>query len=145
MKQLRQLSLFIENRPGAISEVCRVLRDAGINIYAMSVADTREFGILRLLLDDIDKGNEALQGAGFVTKENHVLAISVPDCAGGLAGVFEKTDALGISVEYMYAITFGRKDKAVIIFRFSNQQTASEKLAAAGVEILSADEIIPRN
>ena len=145
MKQIKQLSLFVENRPGALSEVCRVLKDAQVNLCAMSVADTAEFGILRLLLDDIDRGNAALKTAGFITKETNVLAISVPDCAGGVAGVFEKTDALGISVEYMYAITFGRKDKAVIIFRFSNQQAASEKLAAAGVEILSADEIIPRN
>ena len=144
MKQLKQLSLFVENRPGALSEVCRVLRDAGINIYAMSVADTREFGILRLLLDDIDKGDAALKAAGFITKENQVLAISVPDCAGGLAGVFEKTDALGLSVEYMYAITYGRKDKAVIIFRFDDQ-SAGEKLAASGVELLSAEDIAAGN
>lgn len=141
MKQLKQLSLFIENRPGAISEVCSVLRDAKVNIYAMSVADTREFGILRLLLDDIDRGNNALKSTGFITKENYVLALSVPDCAGGLAGVFEITDRLGLSVEYMYAITFGRKDKAVIVFRFDDQENAAEKLTSAGLELLSAAEI----
>lgn len=140
MKQLLQLSLFVENRPGALSEVCRVLKEANVNIYAMSVADTSEFGILRLLLDDIETGNAALKSAGFITRENHVVAISVPDCAGGLAGVFETTDALGLSVEYMYAITFGRKDKAVIVFRFDDQ-AAAEKLASAGVELLTADEI----
>ena len=140
MKDLKQLSLFIENRPGAISEVCRVLKDAQVNMLAMSVADTREFGILRLLLDDIAKGNEALKAAGFITKENHVLAISVPDCAGGLATVFEKTDSLGMSVEYMYAIASGRNDKAVIIFRFDDPE-AADKLAAAGVELLSAADL----
>ena len=142
MKQLKQLSLFVENRPGALSEVCRVLKDAGVNIYAMSVADTSEFGILRLLLDDITKGNEALKQGGFITKITDVIAISVPDCAGGLASVFEKTDALGLSVEYMYAITFGRKDQAVIIFRFDDQQVAAGKLADAGVKLLGAEEII---
>lgn len=144
MKQLNQLSLFVENRPGALSEVCKTLKDAGVNIYAMSVADTSEFGILRLLLDDIVKGNAALQNAGFVTRETQVLAISVPDCAGGLAGVFEVTDKLGLSVEYMYAITYGRKDKAVIIFRFDDQD-AGEKLAASGVELLSAEDIAAGN
>ena len=141
MKQLKQLSLFVENRPGALSEVCRVLKNAGVNIYAMSVADTSEFGILRLLLDNIELGNKALSEAGFVTRETNVLAISVPDCAGGLSGVFEITDKLGLSVEYMYAITFGRKDNAVIVFRFDDQQTAGERLAACGVELLSAADI----
>ena len=108
----------------------------------MSVADTSEFGILRLLLDDIAKGNEALKQGGFITKITDVIAISVPDCAGGLASVFEKTDALGLSVEYMYAITFGRKDQAVIIFRFDDQQVAAGKLADAGVKLLGAEEII---
>ena len=142
MKQIKQLSLFIENRPGALSEVCRVLKEAGVNLCAMSVADTSEFGILRLLLDDIDRGNAALKAAGFVTRENKVLAVCVPDCAGGLAGVFEKTDMLGLSVEYMYAIAAGIKDKAVIIFRFDDQDTAAAKLADAGVELLGPDEIM---
>ena len=142
MKQLKQLSLFVENRPGALSEVCRVLKDAGVNIYAMSVADTSEFGILRLLLDNITKGNDALKDAGFVTKATDVLAVSVPDCAGGLSGVFEKTDALGLSVEYMYAVSFSKSDQAVIIFRFDDQEAAADKLASAGVQLLSADELI---
>ena len=142
MKQLKQLSLFVENRPGALSEVCGVLKNAKVNICAMSVADTSEFGILRLLLDDIECGNEALKSAGFVTKTTDVLAISVPDCAGGLAGIFEKTDALGLSVEYMYAVSFSKKDQAVIIFRFDDQEIAAEKLAAAGVQLLGANELI---
>ena len=141
MKQLKQLSLFIENRRGALSEVCRVLKESSVNIYALSVADTSEFGILRLLLDDIDRGNAALKAAGFITRENDVVAVNVPDCAGGLVEVFDVTDRLGMSVEYMYAITFGRKDKAVIIFRFDDQQTAGERLAACGVELLSAADI----
>lgn len=142
MKQIKQLSLFVENRPGALSEVCRVLKDAQVNLCAMSVADTAEFGILRLLLDDIDRGNTALKTAGFITKETNVLAISVPDCAGGVAGVFEKTDQLGLSVEYMYAVPTRIKDKAVIIFRFDDQDAAGAKLAGAGVELLGADEIM---
>lgn len=142
MKQIKQLSLFVENRPGALSEVCKVLKDANVNLCAMSVADTSEFGILRLLLDDIDRGSAALKAAGFITKENKVLAVGVPNCAGGLAAVFEKTDMLGLSVEYMYAVTSGSKDQAVIIFRFNDQEAAAAKLADAGVTLLGAEDVL---
>ena len=141
MKNIRQLSLFVENRPGAISEVCRVLKNAQVNICAMSVADTSEFGILRMLLDDMDKGNAALKAAGFITRENRVSAIAVPDHAGGLAEVFEKTGSLGMSVEYMYAIPSAKQGKAVIIFRFNDQESAAGKLSDAGVELLSYNDI----
>ena len=136
MKQIKQLSLFVENRPGSLAEVSRVLKAANVNIYAATVADTSEFGILRLLLDDIDKGNEALKAAGFITRENNVLAICVADQVGGLAEVFDTTDKLALSVEYMYAIPERFSDKAVIIFRFDNQDDAAEKLLSAGVELL---------
>ena len=136
MKQIKQLSLFVENRPGSLAEVSRVLKAANVNIYAATVADTSEFGILRLLLDDIAKGNEALKAAGFITRENNVLAICVADQVGGLAEVFDTTDKLGLSVEYMYAIPERFSDKAVIIFRFDNQDDAAEKLLSAGVELL---------
>ena len=141
MKQIKQLSLFVENRPGALAEVCRVLKAANVNIYAATVADTSEFGILRLLLDDIATGNEALKAAGFITRENNVLAICVNDKVGGLATVFDTTDKLGLSVAYMYAIPDRMSDKAVIIFRFDNQDAAAEKLLDAGVELLDAAAI----
>ena len=142
MKQLKQLSLFVENRKGALAEVCRVLKAANVNILAATVADTSEFGILRLLTDDIAKGNDALKNAGFITRENNVLAICVSDSVGGLAEVFETTDKLGLSVEYMYAIPDRMNDKAVIIFRFDDQDSAAEKLAAAGLELLGAADIV---
>ncbi|MBQ9786582.1 MAG: amino acid-binding protein [Lentisphaeria bacterium] len=140
MKQIKQLSLFIENRTGALAEVCRVLNDANVNIYAATVADTSEFGILRLLMDDIAKGNAALKAAGFITRENEVLALCVPDKVGGLVEVFNATDKLGLAVEYMYAIPGKMTGKAVIIFRF-NDSTAAEKLSAAGLELLDAADI----
>ena len=119
---LTQLSLFLENRPGALSEACAVLKNAGVNIRALSLADTQQFGILRLLVDDPAKGKEALAAENFVVKENKVLAIGVPDCAGGLAELFAIVDKLGLSVEYMYAFASGTADKAVIVFRFTDQE-----------------------
>ncbi len=134
---LTQLSLFLENRPGALSEACAVLKNAGVNIRALSLADTQQFGILRLLVDDPAKGKTALSGDGFVVKENKVLAVGVPDCAGGLAELFAVIDRLELSVEYMYAFASGSTDKAVIVFRFAEQEEAVTKLSAENVEIIT--------
>ena len=139
MQQITQLSLFVENRPGALSEVCNVLKQSSINIHALSLADTQQFGILRLLVSDADAGKEALESAGFVVKRNKVLAISVPDCAGGLAGVLEKIDNYKLSVEYMYAFTFGRAERAVIVFRFGDQEDAADKLAAEKLDFVTQE------
>ena len=134
---LTQLSLFLENRPGALSEACAVLKNAGVNIRALSLADTQQFGILRLLVDDPAKGKEALAAENFVVKENKVLAIGVPDCAGGLAELFAIVDKLGLSVEYMYAFASGTADKAVIVFRFTDQESAVTKLTAEKIEVIT--------
>jgi hypothetical protein len=134
---LTQLSLFLENRPGALSEACKVLKDAGVNLRALSLADTQQFGILRLLVDDPATGKNALAAADFVVKENKVLALGVPDCAGGLAELFAVIDKLGLSVEYMYAFAAGNNGRAVIVFRFTDQEAAVAKLTAENVEVIT--------
>ncbi len=136
---LTQLSLFLENRPGALSEACTVLKNAGINLRALSLADTQQFGILRLLVDEPAKGKEALAAEGFVVKENKVLAVSVPDCAGGLAELFAVVDKLELSVEYMYAFASGSAGKAVIVFRFTDQEQAVARLTAENVEVITPE------
>ncbi len=134
---LTQLSLFLENRPGALSEACKVLKDAGVNIRALSLADTQQFGILRLLVDDPTKGKAALTADDFVVKENKVLALGVPDCAGGLAELFAVIDKLGLSVEYMYAFAAGNNGRAVIVFRFTDQEAAVKKLSSENIEVIT--------
>jgi len=136
---LTQLSLFLENRPGALSEACTVLKNAGVNLRALSLADTQQFGILRLLVDDPAAGKAALNAANFVVKENKVLAISVPDYAGGLAELFAIIDRLELSVEYMYAFASGKKERAVIVFRFTDQEAAVSKLQSENVAVITAD------
>lgn len=136
---LTQLSLFLENRPGALSEACTVLKNAGINLRALSLADTQQFGILRLLVDEPAKGKEALAAEGFVVKENKVLAVSVPDYAGGLAELFAVVDKLELSVEYMYAFASGSAGKAVIVFRFTDQELAVARLTAENVEVITPE------
>lgn len=117
---IQQLSLFVENRPGSLSAVCKVLKENNLSIRTLSLADTQQFGILRLLLKEHEQARAALEKAGFIVKETEVLALEVPDCPGGLADILAILDRHELSVEYMYAFTFGMDDKAVIVFRFEN-------------------------
>ena len=123
--KLHQLSLFLENKPGHLKVPCKLLADAGINIVAMSLADTQQFGILRLIVKDWQKGRDVLQKAGCVVNVTEVLAVDVEDKPGGLAGVLELLDPTGLSIEYMYAFTCGpRGDRAALIFRFDDPDKA---------------------
>jgi len=113
--KIHQLSLFLENQPGQIVEPCRILARAGIDIRTLTLADTQRFGILRLIVSDYQAGAQALNAAGFVTNVTEVVAVEIPDRPGGLAGMLELLDGSGVNIEYMYAFTFGRADRAVLI------------------------------
>jgi hypothetical protein len=126
--KIHQLSLFLENQPGQVVEPCRVLARAGIDIRTLTLADTQRFGILRLILSDWQAGAKALRDAGFVTNVAEVAAVEVPDRPGGLAGLLELLNGSGLNIEYLYAFTFGRGDKAVMIFRFNDPDRAIELL-----------------
>ena len=134
MKLLKQLSIFIENKPGTIRAVCEVLRDNQINIRTLSLADTQQFGILRFLVNDPEKAREVLASAGFTAKETEVLALPVADHPGGLAEILDVIDRNNLNVEYMYAFTFGREDNAVMVFRFADPSAALQALTAAGIK-----------
>ena len=138
---IKQLSLFVENRPGALSAVCQVLKNNRINIRTLSLADTQQFGILRLLVKEYEKAKEALDAAGLVVKVTDVLALTVPDHPGGLADILTIFDKHKLSVEYMYAFTFGRGEKAVIVFRFENPEKAIEELRGEPIELVRAEEL----
>jgi hypothetical protein len=139
--KIHQLSLFLENKPSQLTEPCRLLGEAGINIRTLTLADTAEFGILRFIVSDWEKGAHVFQEAGYVVNVTEVVAVEVPDRPGGLAellGVFEKT---GINIEYMYAFTFGRGDTAVMIFRFDNPDAAIARLQAAGINVVASTKV----
>ena len=137
--KIHQLSVFLENKPGCLSAPCRVLAEAGINIHTLSLADTKQFGILRLIVRDWQKAKEILDAAGFVTNVVEVLAIEVSDDPGGLADVLAAIDRAKINVEYMYAFTEKRDDKAVLIFRFENPDVAVEALKDSQVNLVGDD------
>lgn len=116
--KLHQLSLFLENKPHQLRTPAQLLGDAGIDILTLSLADTQQFGILRLIVDDWAKAKSVLEKAGMVVKVTEVVALEVPDCPGGLAGVLERVEKASLNIEYMYSCTFHRDDRAVLVFRF---------------------------
>ncbi len=119
---IKQLSLFIENKPGSLYPICKVLQDNNINIRTLSLADTAQFGILRLLVKEWEKARDVLSAAGFIVKVTDVIALPVEDHPGGLAELLQIVDKHNISVEYMYAFTFGHENTAVMVFRFDDPE-----------------------
>jgi hypothetical protein len=101
---VKQLSVFIENKAGRVSEVTDDLGKAGVNIRGFSVSDTADYGIVRLVVDDPDKGIEVLQEAGFAVKANEVLCVELPDHPGGLAGILKVVSGAGVNIEYVYSL-----------------------------------------
>ena len=139
--KIHQLSLFLENKPGEMIQPCRVLARAGIDIRTLTLADTEQFGLLRLIVSDWQRGRDLLQQAGCLVKVTEVVAVEVADHPGGLTGLLESFEGSGINIEYMYAFTFGRHDKAVLIFRFDQPDAAIAHLQAAGVNVLHDGEL----
>lgn len=142
--KMHQLSMFLENKPGRLSEPCRLLADAGINILTLSVADTQQFGILRLIVADWEQAKAVLEQSGFVVNVTEVVATEVVDQPGGLAGILEIIETAGLNIEYMYAFTFRCDDKAVIVFRFDNNDVAVTALREKGVNVVSGVELYER-
>jgi hypothetical protein len=142
--KLTQLSLFLENRPGRLRAVCQALAEHGINILTLSLADTREFGILRLVVADWQAARRVLEEAGWIVNVAEVVAVEVEDRPGGLAQVLARADEAGLEVEYMYAFTFGRGDRAVLVFRFSDPDAAVAALRSHGVNVVGDIDLFDR-
>ena len=126
--QVEQISVFLENKPGTLQQATRVLKDANINIRTLSVAETADFGILRLIVNDVEKANKVLKDSGFQVSKTPVVAVEVPDRPGGLHSVMEAVSKEGIDVEYLYAFVEKSGENAVILFRFDNPEKAIDIL-----------------
>ncbi|MDR1596722.1 MAG: ACT domain-containing protein [Treponema sp.] len=118
--QIKQISVFLENSAGRLGEVTRVLADADINIRAISIADTADFGILRLIVDKSGEAITALNKAGFTTRLTDVVAVEIGDTPGSLAKVMELFQKSNVNIEYLYASLEGKLGKAVVIFKMEN-------------------------
>jgi hypothetical protein len=136
--KINQISLFLENKPGHLNAVCRTLAEAQINIVTLSLADTQQFGIVRLIVEEWQKAKTVLEQAGYVVNVREVVAATVPDRPGGMAEVLDAISQAGVNIEYMYAFAFHHGTEAVLVFRFDNPDRAIEALKAAGRNVLDA-------
>ncbi len=136
---IKQLSVYLENRPGTLAETIRIISDAGINIRALSLADTTEFGILRLITEDVEKTAELIS-PNTIVKTTDVVAAKMDDRAGGLRSILDILDRAGVNIEYMYAFT-APGDSAYAVFRVDNCARAEEYLAASGVVTLKGNDL----
>ena len=139
--KVEQISIFIENKSGRLAEVARVLGEKGVNIRALSLADTSDFGILRLLVDNTDIAQTTLKENGFTVNKTEVVAVEVPDDPGGLYNILQVLDDAEVNVEYMYAFVERNAGNAVIIFRFDEVDNAIAVLNGKGVSILSGEKL----
>lgn len=140
--KVRQLSIFLENRSGRLAEVTEIMGEASINIRALSLADTSDFGILRVIVDVPDKALRILEEKGFTVTGTDVLAVEVEDKPGGLSRVLKLLEEEGVSVEYMYAFMEKLTDHALLIFRIEDIEGAIEICRKKGIKILSEKEVI---
>ena len=139
--ELEQISVFMENRPGSLADITAVLARADVNIRALSLADTADFGILRLVVNQPDAARRALKEANFTVGTTTVLALEISDRPGGLARILQILATAAINVEYMYAFVQKSGENAVVIFRFDEPERAARALREAGVRVLTGEDI----
>lgn len=133
---VKQLSVFIENKAGRVSEITDIMGAAGVNIRGFSVSDTADYGIVRLVVDDPAKGAQALRDAGFTVKESDVICINLPDKPGGLAGVLKIVSDAGVNIEYVYSLI-----ATYVVINVSDIERAVTLLSDKPVELVSQEDI----
>ncbi len=140
MEAIKQFSVFVENKQGKMAEVTRLIADAGIDLRALSLADTRDFGILRIIVSKPEDTALLLTEHGWTYKITPVIGVKVPDIPGGVATVLEMLDQANVNVEYMYAFVNRTPGEADTIFRVDNEEATREVLSRNGIELLSPQE-----
>ena len=136
-----QISIFIENKEGRLAEVTAILRDANVNIRALSLADTTDFGVLRLIVNDNDAAEHILKKEGFAVGRTKVLAVEVQDVPGGLNDILDPLCENEVNVEYMYAFANPKCKNAIMIFRFDDLDKALEILNEKNIKVINRQDI----
>ena len=139
---IRQISVFIENKQGVLVAVASALSNAGVDVRALSLADTQDFGVLRMIVEDTDKAKKALTEAGFVSSITEVLAAEVPDEPGAMSHILEKIAETGLNIEYMYAFVSPKNKKAYIVLRIKDIDGALVTLKDKGIALADDPAII---
>ncbi len=138
---VKQISVFLENKKGRLAEVTRILSRERINIRALALADTADFGVLRIIVNDPDKCLAVLKAASFVAQVTEVMAVEVQDKPGGLSHILEVLDGENVNVEYMYAYVEKSRDNAVVICKINDRSRALDVLAKHDIATLSGEEL----
>lgn len=139
--KLNQLSLFLENRPGRLIEPVRLLAAEGVNVVTLCLADTAEFGILRLIVHEPERAVRVLEAAGWAVNQTEVVAVEVNDQPGGLAEVLGIFETGGLNVDYVYAFTLRHGERAVLVFRFQDPDQAIATLRDSGYQAVDAERL----
>lgn len=141
---VKQISIFIENKKGSLAEVTKFISDKKINLRALSIADTQDFGILRIITDNPDNARELLKNEGYTVTATSVLAVALDDAPGSMAAILRVLSDAEISVEYTYAFMSNVQGKAYMIFRVDNNEKATEVLVGAGIAVINQDDIFSK-
>ena len=142
--KVKQLSLFLENKPGSLSRPVKLLAKAKLNILTLCIADTRQFGILRFVVRDWEKAKQVLEKDGFVVKDSDLVAIEVADEPGGLAQILDALETSGVNLEYMYGFTLRGAGKALLAFRFDDPDRAIAALQKKGINPVRSVDLFKR-
>ncbi|MBP3309580.1 MAG: amino acid-binding protein [Ruminococcus sp.] len=141
MTNVRQISVFVDNKPNQLAEVMQLLKNSGINLRALSLADTKDFGILRIIANDTDKAVKTLKENSYAVTVTEILAISIPDSPGQLSRVLDILGAEGVNLEYLYAFT-GTSDRSVsFVIRVDDNAHAADSLTKGGIIQLTENDI----
>ncbi len=138
---VQQISVFLQNEPGRLAAITRALADGGIDIRALSIADTTDFGILRLLVSDAAQAKKILDRTHYAAGVTRVVVVAVPDVPGGLAGVLALLAKGGVDIEYMYSLIGRGEDKAYMVFRVSDEEKLLGLLSDSGIAAVSEAEL----
>ena len=138
---IRQISVFVENKPGAMVSITQALGKAGVDLRALSLADTQDFGILRMIVDEPDKARNALKEIGVISKCTDVIAVYIDDKTGGLAEVLKVLSEEELGIEYMYAFLGRTHGKALMVLKADEPEKAIKTLEADGIKVATKEEI----
>ncbi len=138
---VKQISVFMENSKGSLARITRLLSKNGVDLIALSIADTEQYGIMRCIVSDTEEGVRIMREAGYVARLTDVLAVSVPDQPGGLANVLTLLNAADISVEYLYSFVRNSGSHALVIFRLNDNERAARVLMEGDVTLLTQEEV----
>ena len=141
---IKQLSVFVENKSCRLAEITSIIAKAGVDIRALSIADTTDFGILRLIVNKPDEAEKALKEAGLVVSINKVIAVGIPDKPGGIAETLAAIADKSVGVEYMYEYVARNSDNAYFVMRVADNEKAVAALTEKGLELLAEDAVLEK-